>query len=173
MKKKQLGVKRGSAAHSQYLAAMVASEEKREHQHWWRSRQLVLDAVCIALGELVTEDLGRDDVFEIERKFYTRYINTERDIAYTVGRESDEAARNKEKVGSIWCSQEQIDRALQQYVAPEDFLPFDERYNECRAQPLTNKDETILALQRLVDKKDDEITRLKSQIKLMKVKHGG
>lgn len=169
---KKHGVKRGSAVHSQYLAAMVASEEKREHQHWWRSRQLVLDAVCIALGELVTEDLGRDDVYELERKFAKRYMDTEREIAYTVGAEADEAARNKEKVGSIWCSQEQIDRVLQQYIDPADFEPFDVRYDECRAQPLTNKDETILALQRLVNKKDDEITRLKGQIRLLKVKHG-
>ena len=167
---KKNGVKRGSKAHNQYLADVIASEERREHQHWWRSRQLVLDGVCIALGELVTEDLGRDDVYEIERKFSDRYMETERSIAYTVGAEADEAARNKEKVGSIWCSQEQIDRALREYIAPEDFQPFEVRYDECRVQPLTNKDETILALKRLLDKRDDEIIKLKGQIKLLKVK---
>lgn len=172
---KKQGVKRGSPAHNQYLASVIASEEAREHQHWWRSRQLVLDAVCIALGELITEDMGkdRDYVFEMERKFSKRYMDTERSIAYTVGAEADEAARNKEKVGSIWCSSAQIDRALQEYIAPEDFEKFDVRYDECRVQPLTNKDETILALQRLVQKRDDEIVKLKGQIKLLKVKRDG
>ena len=97
-------------------------------------------------------------------------MQVERDIAYTVGAEADEAARNKEKVGSIWCSQEQIDRALREYIDPENFVPFDIRYDECRVQPLTNKDETILALKRLLDKRDDEIIKLKGQIKLLKVK---
>ena len=162
-------MKRGDASHRGYVAHRIASEEAREHQHWWRSRQLVLDGVCIALGELVTEDLGREDVFEIERKFYDRYIKIERNIADTVGEEADEAAKNKDKVGSIWCSCEQIDRLLQEYIAPEDFLPFDQRYYECREQPLTNKDMTILALQRLVKKREDEITKLKAQIRLQKI----
>lgn len=170
---KKHGVKRGSPAHNKYLASVIASEEAREHQHWWRSRQLVLDAVVISLGELITEDMGRDDCFEMQRKFAQRYLNTEREIAYTVGAEADEAAKNKEKVGSIWCSSAQIDRAIQQYVAPEDFEPFDVRYDECREQPLTTKDETILALQRLVQKRDDEIVKLKGQIKLLKVKRDG
>lgn len=170
---KRQGVKRGSASHSKYIEKIVASEEMRDHQHWWRSRQLVLDAVCIALGELVTEDLQRDDVFELERKFSKRYMDTEREIAYAVGKEADEASKNKDKVGSIWVSQEQIDRALQQYISPDDFQPFDIRYNECRAQPLTNKDEVILALQRLVKKREDEIVKLKGQIKLMKVSRNG
>ena len=166
---KRHGVKRGSKTHNQYLADVIASEERREHQHWWRSRQLVLDGVCIALGQLVTEDLGRDDVYEIERKFYQRYMQIEHDIAYTVTDESQEAAKNKEKVGSLWCSMDQIDRALKEYIAPEDFLPFDTRYDECRAQPYTNKDETILALQHLVKKREDEITKLKAQMKLQKI----
>lgn len=170
---KKQGIKRGSPAHNKYLAEVIASEEAREHQHWWRSRQLVLDAVVIALGELITEDMGREDVFEMERKFAKRYLDTEREIAYTVGAESDEAARNKEKVGSIWCSSAQIDRAIQQYVSPEDFEPFDVRYDEYRIQPMTNKDETISALQRLVQKRDDEIVKLKGQIKLLKVKRDG
>lgn len=167
------GVKRGSKAHNQYLASVVASEEAREHQHWWRSRQLVLDCATIALGQLVTEYLNSQDVHEIERQFSKRYIQIEHDIAYAVTDESREAARNKDKVGSIWCSTDAIDRMIKEYVAEEDFLPFDERYNECRVQPLTNKDETILALQRLVQKRDDEIVKLKSQIKLMKVKRDG
>ena len=169
---KKQGVKRGSAAHNQYLASVVASEEAREHQHWWRSRQLVLDGAVIALGEILSESMSQDEVFEMQRKFATHYLDTEREIAYTVGAEADEAARNKEKVGSIWCSSEMIDRTIKQYVSPEDFVPFDQRYDECRAQPLTNKDETILSLQRLVQKRDDEIVKLKGQIKLLKVKHG-
>ena len=169
---KKQGVKRGSAAHNQYLASVIASEEAREHQHWWRSRQLVLDGVVIALGELLSESMEQEEVFEMQRKFSKRYLDTEREIAYTVGAEADEAARNKEKVGSIWCSSEMIDRTIKQYVSPEDFVPFDQRYDECRAQPLTNKDETILSLQRLVQKRDDEIVKLKGQIKLLKVKHG-
>lgn len=170
---KKQGVKRGSAAHNQYLANVIASEEAREHQHWWRSRQLVLDAVVIALGELLSESMEQEEVFEMQRKFSKHYLDTEREIAYTVGAEADEAARNKEKVGSIWCSSEMIDRAIKQYVSPEDFVPFDQRYDEYRVQPLTNKDETILSLQRLVKKREDEITKLKGQIKLMKVKNDG
>lgn len=170
---KKQGIKRGSPAHNQYLKSVVAQEEAREHQHWWRSRQLVLDAVVIALGELITEDMGRDDVFEMQRKFSKRYLDTERSIAYAVGEEVDEAARNKEKVGSIWCSSAQIDRAIKEYVAPEDFEPFDVRYDEYRVQPLTSKDEIILKLQKLVQKRDDEIVKLKGQIKLLKVKRDG
>ena len=165
------GVKRGSKAHNQYLASVVASEERREHQHWWRSRQLVLDGVTIALGELITEDLGREDVFDLERKFCKRYLKIEREIAYQVSGEADETAINKDKVGSLWVSMAKIDRLIQDYVSPDDFKPFDERYDENKAQPYTGKDDIILSLKRLIEKRDDEITRLKGQIKLMKVKH--
>ena len=78
---KKQGVKRGSAAHNQYLASVVASEEAREHQHWWRSRQLVLDGVVIALGELLSESMEQEQVFEMERKFSKYYLDTEREIA--------------------------------------------------------------------------------------------
>lgn len=166
---KKQGVKRGDSVHRNYVASVIASEEAREHQHWWRSRQLVLDCMTIAFGQLVTEDLEREDVFELQRKLTDRYMKLEHDVAYAVTDESAEAAMNKDKVGSIWCSMDAIDRMIKEYVAPEDFLAFDDRYNENRVQPLTNKDETILALQRLVRKRDDEITRLKSQLKLQKI----
>lgn len=168
---KKQGVKRGTAAHNDYLRGVIAQEEKREHQHWWRSRQLVLDCVTIALGELITEDLGRDDVFDLERKFCERYIRIERDVAYEVSGEADETALNRDKVGSLWVSMSKIDRLIQEYVSPEDFKSFDDRYDENKAQPYTSKDEIILNLKRIIDKRDDEITKLKGQIKLMKVKH--
>ena len=167
------GVKRGSKAHNQYIASVMASEEAREHQHWWRSRQLVLDGVTIALGELLTEDLGREDVYELERKFCQRYLNIEREIAYQVSGEADENAINKDKVGSLWVSMAKIDRLIQEYVSPSDFRPFDTRYDENRAQPYTGKDDIILSLKRVIAKRDDEIVKLKGQIKLLKVKHDG
>ena len=167
------GVKRGSKAHNQYIATVMASEEAREHQHWWRSRQLVLDGVTIALGELLTEDLGREDVYEFERKFCQRYLNIEREIAYQVSGEADENAINKDKVGSLWVSMAKIDRLIQEYVSPDDFKPFDDRYDENKAQPYTGKDDIILSLKRVIAKRDDEIVKLKGQIKLLKVKHDG
>lgn len=169
MKKK--GVKRGTAVHTEYLRNVIAKEEQREHQHWWRSRQLVLDCVIIALGELLTEDMNREDVFDLVRKFCERYRRIERDVAYQVSGEAAEQTRNRDKVGSLWVSMDKIDRLMQEYVSPEDFRPFDERYDENQAQPYTSKDEIILSLKRLIDKRDDEITKLKGQIKLMKVKH--
>jgi len=131
---------------------------------------LVLDGVTIALGELITDDLGREDVYELQRKFCERYLKIEREIAYEVSGEADEMALNRDKVGSLWVSMSKIDRLIKEYVAPEDFKPFDERYDENKAQPYTSKDEIILNLKRIIDKRDDEITKLKGQIKLMKVK---
>lgn len=131
---------------------------------------MVLDGVTIALGELITDDLGREDVYELQRKFCERYLKIEREIAYEVSGEADEMALNRDKVGSLWVSMSKIDRLIKEYVAPEDFKPFDERYDENKAQPYTSKDEIILNLKRIIDKRDDEITKLKGQIKLMKVK---
>lgn len=172
---KRQGVKRGTDAHNAYIKDVMAQEERREHQHWWRSRQLVLDCVVIAIGELLTEDLGLDQekVFEMERKFSKRYMDIERNVAYEVTGESDEDVLNKNKVGSLWMSKSKIDRLIKEYVAPEDFVEFDQRYDECREQPYTGKDEIILSLKRLIDKKNDEIVKLKGTIKLLKVKHDG
>lgn len=167
------GVKRGSASHTDYLRGVMAQEEAREHQLWWRSRQYVLDCVTIALGDLVTEDLERDDVQDIESKFYNHYLAVEKDVAYMTTDESAEEALNRDKVGAIWMTKTTVDRLIQQYVSPEEFLPFDERYNECREQPYTGKDDIIVNQRKAIDKLNDEITKLKGQIKLMKVKHDG
>ena len=170
---KRQGVKRGTGAHNSYISNVLAQEEQREHQHWWRSRQLVLDCVVIALGEMLTDDmqLEQEKVYELERKFSDKYMNIERNVAYEVGGEAVEDALNKNKVGSLWMSKAKIDRLIREYVAPEDFQEFDERYDECKAQPYTGKDEIILQLKRIIDKKNDEIVRLKGQIKLLKVKN--
>ena len=114
-----------------------------------------------------------EDVQEIERKFYDHYLAIEMDIAVMTTNESAEEAQNKDKVGAIWMSKETIDKLIKQYVAPEDFLPFDERYDECREQPLTSKDMIIVNQRKTIDKLNDDITKLKGQIKLMKVKADG
>ena len=82
----------------------------------------------------------------------------------------EEEAMNKDKIGRIWGSKALIDRLLKQYIAPEDFVPFDERYD--REQAYDGKDQLIISLQKLVAKRDDEIVKLKGQIKLIKAAKG-
>lgn len=166
---KKQGVKRGSKQHRQYISALSTLEEEKEHRYWWRSRQYVLDCVVIALGQLFEDEMEREDFRELIHRFSELYIEIEREIAFEVGREADEEAMNRDKIGSIWASTSKLDRMIQQYVLPEDFSPYEERYDEYKAQPMTMKDEVIMSLKRVIDKKDDEITKLKSQMKLMKI----
>lgn len=166
---KNQGIKRGSKQHRQYISTLSNIEEEKEHRYWWRSRQYVLDCVVIALGQLFEDELKREDFRELIHQFSELYIDIEKEIAFEVGREADEEALNRDKIGSIWASTSKLDKLIQQYVLPEDFYPYEKRYDEYKVQPMTMKDELIMSLKRVIDNKDDEITKLKSQIKLMKI----
>ena len=167
-------VKRGGKQHTEYLHDLMSKEEEREHQNWWRSRQYVLDAVTIALGQMLEEDYGweLEKIYEAQRIFNRRYIETELEVAYMTTNEKDEDVLNKNKVGVMWVTQEKIDRAIQQYVAPENFVPFEKRYYDCQEQPFTAKDEMIINQRRIIDRLDDQIIKLKGQLKLRKVQNG-
>lgn len=168
------GVKRGGKQHTEYLHDLMSKEEDREHQIWWRSRQYVLDSVCIAMGQMLEEDYGweQEQIFEAQRRFYKRYIATELEVAYMTASEKDEDVLNKNKVGVMWVTKEKVDRILQQYIAPENFATFDERYSDCPEQPFTAKDEMIINQRRIIDRLDDQIIKLKGQLKLRKVQNG-
>ena len=167
MKKK--GVKRGGKEHNAYVSALVKGEEEKEHQYWWRSRQYVLDCVIIALGQLFEDEMGREDFRELIHHFSDLYTAIEIEVANEIGREKDEEILNKDKIGSIWVSTNKLDKMIQQYVLPEDFFPYEQRYYECQTQPMTLKDDVILSQRRVIQKKDDEIMKLKSQLKLQKI----
>lgn len=166
-------VKRRGKQHTEYLHDLMSKEEEREHQNWWRSRQYVLDAVTIALGQMLEEDYGweLEKIYEAQRIFNRRYIETELEVAYMTTNEKDEDVLNKNKVGVMWVTQEKIDRAIQQYVAPENFVPFEKRYYDCQEQPFTAKDEMIINQRRIIDRLDDQIIKLKGQLKLRKVQN--
>ena len=167
------GVKRGTTAHNMYLAQKSAVEEQKGRDYWWLNRQFVLDAVVIALGDMMAEENEPEQIWDFMDKFSTAYLKVENDIAYEVAGEADEEAMNRDKVGSSWVAKERVDRLLSQYVRPEEFKPFDERYYDAPHISYTMKDSIIYSLKRVVQKKDDEITKLKGQIKLMKVKRDG
>lgn len=164
-------VKRGGKQHTEYLHDLMSKEEEREHQNWWRSRQYVLDAVTIALGQMLEEDYGwePEKIYEAQRIFNRRYTETELEVAYMTTNEEDEDVLNKNKVGVMWVTKEKVDRVLKQYVAPEDFTPFDDRYADCPEQPFTAKDEMIINQRRIIDRLDEQIIKLKGQLKLRKV----
>lgn len=168
---KAKGIKRGSKEHTSYIAQIEASSEARENTVWWRSRQFVLDNALIALGQMMDEQGNTPDAVASFLKLFNKtYSQVEHDIAYNVHGEVEEEAMNKDKIGRIWGSKALIDRLLKQYIAPEDFVPFDERYE--REQAYDGKDQLIISLQKLVAKRDDEIVKLKGQIKLIKAAKG-
>lgn len=166
-------VKRGGKEHNIYLAKKSAAEEELGRNYWWVNRQFVLDSTVIAIGDMMEAD-GKsfEEIWDFMDKFSVAYLQVEHDIAYEVGGEADEEAMNRDKVGSSWVAKDKVDRLLKQYVRPEEFKTFRERYDEIPLLPYTMKDSLIASLQRLVGKKDDEITKLKGQIKLMKIKRG-
>lgn len=168
MSKSKNAVKRGSAGHKQYLAEMMELEDKRDNQIWWRNRQFVLDSVTIALGELLDE-LQMESPELFQRKFCKKYLEVEREVSLMTHNEYAESAINRDKVGSIWASKDKVDRLIKQYIYPEDFVPFDARYD--REQPYVGKDQIILSQRQTIEKLEDEITRLKGQIRLMRIKN--
>lgn len=169
--KKAKGMKRGSKEHTSYIAQIEASTEARENTVWWRSRQFVLDGALIALGQLMDEQGNTPDAVASFLKLFNKtYCQVEHDIAYNVWDECAEESMNRDKIGRIWGSKALIDRLLKQYIGTDNFVPFDERYES--EQAYTGKDKFIIELQKLVEKKDDEIIKLKSQIKLIKAAKG-
>lgn len=163
------GVKRGGQAHNVYLARKAAAEEEREHDHWWSCRQFCLDTVVISLGQMLEETMSQEEIYDFMDKFSDVYLETERDIATVVSEEADEENRAKDKIGATWISKDRVDKALKQYVRPEEFCDFDKRYFEMPPPWYTTKDMMILSLKNLLQKKDDEITKLKAQLKLQKI----
>ena len=168
------GVKRGGAEHNLYLAAKNALEEQRELNYWWLNRQFVLDVVVISLGQLC-EEMGKttEEIYDIEDRFSDLYLENEHDIAYAVAGEADEEYISRDKVGMTWVSKSKVDRVLKEYVRPEEFKSYDERFYDSPPQPYTAKDAIIAAQNRVIQKRDDEIVKLKGQIKLLKVKRDG
>lgn len=166
-------VKRGDTTHNLYLAKRSAAEEAQGRNYWWVNRQFVLDAAVIAIGDMMEADgKSLEEIWDYMDKFSTAYLQVEHDIAYEVGGEADEEAMNRDKVGSSWVAKEKVDRLLKQYVRPDEFKTFDERYYDTPNLPYTMKDSLIYSLKRVVAKRDDEITKLKGQIKLLKIKRG-
>lgn len=163
------GVKRGGQAHNIYLARKAAAEEEREHDHWWSCRQFCLDAMVISLGQMLEETMSQEEIWDFMDKISDIYLETERDIATVVAGEADEENRQRDKIGMTWVSKDRIDKALKEYVRPDEFKTFDERYFEMPPPWYTNKDGMILSLKNLCQKKDDEITKLKAQLKLQKL----
>lgn len=159
-------VKRGSAAHRDYVKRMIAAEEEREHQLRFRARQLTLDIATITLGEMNFTE-------EQMRHFRDTFEKVEHEIAHLVVNESIEEIKNRDAICGIWVSKDRIDKAVHAAVGDELFCPFDERYSESNQEPYNGKDEIIMALKRAVEKRDDEIIQLKAQIKLAKVQKRG
>ena len=164
------GVKRGTAAHNVYLAKKAAYEEQRELDHWWTCRQFCLDTMVISLGQMLEETMTQEEIWDFMDKMSDIYLETERDIATVVAGEADEENRQRDKIGATWISKDRVDKALKQYVRPEEFKSFDERFFESPPPYYTSKDGMILSLKNLLNKREDEIVKLKGQIKLMKVK---
>lgn len=159
-------VKRGSTEHKDYMSKMIMAEEEREHRLRFRARQMTLDVATITLGEMGFTE-------EQFKKFRNLFEKTENEVAHLVVNESEEEIRNKDAVCGIWVSKDRIDRAIHAAVGDELFCPFDDRYDDCKIEPYQGKDELIQAMKRILDKKDDEIVKLKAQIKLIKQKKGG
>lgn len=166
-------VKRGDQTHNRYLAQKAAAQEQRELNYWWLNRQFVLDGMLIALGSILEETMTTEEIYDFMDKLSDAYMQVEHDIALSVSEEANEENLHRDKVGMTWVSKEQVDRLLRQYVRPEEFKSFDERFYDVAPQPYTAKDLLIVSLQKTVAKRDDEIVKLKGQIKLLKVKHDG